>query len=518
MFCSRLALLVWIGSGVPAFAQDVALTDSPLSAIDWLSQTVLDEPATASLPPLVIEPPVTESAMLPDITVTPLDNPSPDSTGLLSSAVTGLPVSLWARSDEAVLTALVQAESSQTLPAIQELIVTLMLAEAEPPAGAGPEGALFLARIDTLLDLGALEPAQALIEAAGPGDPELFRRWFDLSLLSGTESDACDLLTDRPTLSPTYPARIFCLARNEDWTAAALMLNTARALGDVTDEEDALLSRFLDPALFEGLPPLPPPTRPSPLVFRMREAIGEALTTAGLPRAFSHADLRSSTGWRSQIEAAERLARNGAISENILFATYTLRTPAASGGVWDRATAIQRFDAALRGGDPAAVATTLPAAWAAMQMMRTEVAFARHYADDLSALTLPGETAALAFRIGLISPSYETFALARRNPSGPEIIWQGIARGDVAGLTGTDPQTIAVLAAFNGAPVPAPLDSQIAEGRLGEALLRAIALFNQGLAGDLESLTDAIAVLRFVGMEDVARRAALQFLLLDRPA
>ena len=71
-------------------------------------------------------------------------------------------------------------------------------------------------------------------------------------------------------------------------------------------------------------------------------------------------------------------------------------------------------------------------------------------------------------------------------------------------------------AAFARAKVPEPMAGQIAKGQLGEALLRGISLFNQGLGGDLGALTDALALLRAVGMEDVARRTALQYLLLDR--
>jgi hypothetical protein len=56
------------------------------------------------------------------------------------------------------------------------------------------------------------------------------------------------------------------------------------------------------------------------------------------------------------------------------------------------------------------------------------------------------------------------------------------------------------------------------DGKLGEALLRAIALFDAGSDGDLRSVTDALTVLRAVGLEDVARRAALQLMILDREA
>ncbi len=51
--------------------------------------------------------------------------------------------------------------------------------------------------------------------------------------------------------------------------------------------------------------------------------------------------------------------------------------------------------------------------------------------------------------------------------------------------------------------------------RLGEAILRAILLFEEGRGGDFDGLADAIALLRMVGLEDTARRAALEFLLLE---
>jgi hypothetical protein len=512
-FLLPFAAMVWSES---AIAQDAG--DEPLSAIDWLSQSVT--PTALSDLPLTVpdEPPVSDNASSPDITVSPLDSPTPDSIGLLKSTMTGLPPSLWSGSDVETLILLVRAEHDETLPAIQDLVVTLMLAEAAPPLGSGPQGEMFLARVDELLDLGALEPAQAMIELADLEKPEIFRRWFDVSLLTGTEDAACTMIRDRPALASTYPARIFCMARNGDWQAAALTLSTARALGDVSAEEDALISRFLDPDLFEGEPPLPPPTRPSPLVFRMREAIGEALPTASLPRAFAHADLRPVVAWRSQIEAAERLARSGAVSENVLLGTYAANTPSASGGVWDRASAIQALDDAVRLQDAEAAGAALLPAWQAMQSIRTEVPFSRLFAEELTALPLDPEASALAFRIALLSPGYEAAALSRTPADQEEAFWQSVARGNMTGVTSADPRAQAIIAGFGGAPVPEPMASQIRNGQLGEALLRAIAAFNQGLDGDSAALTDSIAIFRAVGLEDVARRASLQYLILDRPA
>ncbi|WP_291839563.1 hypothetical protein [Limimaricola sp.] len=502
-----------IASGVAA----QQATTAPMSAIGWLSQSV----ETPSQPATPTEPPVSGSASTPPVTSQPLGQATVDGVGILPPSVTGLPATLWAASDAATLTDLIGAERVETLPALQDLIVTLMLAEADPPAGAGKGSPLFLARVDKLLDLGALEPAQSLIEAAKPDTPALFRRWFDIALLTRTEDTACKLLQSQPDILPTYAARVFCIARGGQWDVAALILNTGRALGDIPPEEEELLTRFLDPAYADGAPPLPPPSHVTPLIFRLREAIGEPLATGDLPRAFANADLADTTGWKGQIEAAERLARNGALSENVLQALYTARTPAASGGVWDRAQAVQTLDAAVTAGDAGAVAAALPAAWAAMQSVRCEVPFAKLYAEQVRAMPLTGQAAALAFRIALLSPSYEAAAQAYQPTTDEERFLAALARGSVtptdvpAGWTEAA-RARAVAAAFSGAAPSPALAGLVTQGKLGEALLQAVATFNAGLAGDPVQVTDALALLRQVGLENVARKAALQYLLLDR--
>lgn len=511
----------WLGSITIALASLPAGAEplGPLSAIDWLSESVgasVPHEGATSAPPVIIEPPVADNALSGEITVTALDGPSPDGVGLLEPEMTGLPVTLWAGSAPEILVDLLRAEQGESLPALRDLLVTLLLARADPPLPS--DGSLFLARVDRLLDIGALEAAQALLEETDREAPEVFRRWFDVSLLTGTEDAACAMIRTRPGLASTYPARIFCLARNGDWPAAVLTLSSARALGAVSPEDEALLARFLDPELFEEADPLPPPSRPSPLVFRLREAIGEGLPTAGLPRAFAHADLRPTVAWRSRIEAAERLVRAGAIPGGVLLAAYTEQTPAASGGVWDRARAIRNFDDAVTARDPALVAATLPAAWQVMQTIRAEVAFASLYAAPLAALDLPPESAALAFRIALLAPGAVAATLARDPTEPEERLLVALARGDVTGIESEDPHAAALIAGFAGGPVPEPIAGLIRDGRVGEAILRCIATAEQGLAGDASALSEAVAALRRLGLDGTARSLALQYLILDRPA
>ena len=508
----RLSVMtVMVALGGPAMSQEPG---APLSAIDWLSQSVESAPTAAASRPQAFEPPVASTGTAPGVTVSPLEDTQFGPLGVLPSEVTGLPISLWARSDESTLVSLIRAEQVETLPALQDLLVTLMLAVAEPPDGSSGN-ALFLTRADKLLDMGAIEAAQSLLESGDLLDREVFRRWFDVSLLRGTESEACAMLKQQPTLAPTLMARVFCVARNGDWNAAALTLNTARALGDVTPDEEALLTRFLDPELAVEGEDLFPPSRPSPLVYRLKEAVGELMPTSGLPLAFAHADLRDTVAWRGQIEAAERLARHAALSENVLLSVYTARAPAASGGVWDRAAAIQDLEAALGSDDDADLAEALQVAWAAMEEAGLQVPFARVYGETLLSRTLDGTSAQLAHRIALLSPAYEAAARSIAPRSVTERIWRAVATGEFADIEPKDAPSAAVLAGFRASSPSNSLATTIEAGRIGEAVLRAIAAFQQGLDGDHHAVTDAIATLRAAGLDDVARRAALQYLILD---
>lgn len=488
----------------PVMAQD------PLSSIDWLSQ----EATTATLPS---EPPVTDSALAPEIDVTPLGGLSKDPIGLLPSDVTGLPRNIWSSSSEQALVELIRSDRGESLPAIVEFVKVLMQARADPPLGAGPDGAVFLARVDRLVELGAVEQAKSLIELATPDTPAVFQRWFDLSLLTGTEDAACAVMNDTPALAPTYAARIFCLARGGQWPVAVLSLNTHRVLGDITLSQADMLARFLDPELFEGEPPLPAPSDIDPLTFRLFEAFGEPLVTAGLPLAFAHADLRGNNAWKAQLEAAERLSRRGAVPENVLQNFYTARRPAASGGIWDRAAAMIRLDSAITAGDTEGVARHLPAAWDAMKQARTEVPFAKLYSSALQEMDLGGEADDIANRVGLLSEDYRAVAdrLAEAGvPFDPFLI--AIAQGRPQDVPMTLPRALAIQAAFAGAPAPVELQNLVANGKTGEAMLRAISLFDEGLAGEARSLTDALALFLLLELDDLARRASLELMILDR--
>lgn len=487
----------------------------PLSAIDWLSES-LDAPPADAVP---------EGPRLPEeITVRPLGAAGPDGIGVLTSAQTGLPRALWADASRDDVIERIGRFPKETLPAVRDLFRQILLARLDTPRGPAtqPPGALFTARIDAALDRGDLVTAHRLLQAGGSTRPDLFRRAFDVALLTGQEDAACARLQAAPALSPSYPVRIFCLARTGDWRAAAITLRTAQALGALTAEERALLDRFLELEAFDGAQPLPIPRLPSPLQMRLHEAIGEPIPTNTLPLAFAHLDLRRTAGWKARIKAADRLAQAGVLPPEHLARIYSERAPAASGAPWDRVAALQRVLAALDARAPRAVMDTLAPAARIMAQADLRDPFARIVVPRLEGLRLSGAAEDLAWRLRLRSGDAEAVATAPGGPRAAQaVLLRAIAQGTAPATAPGTALGRAVAAAFADPPPPLPeaWQARLSDGVLGLVLLDALALLPAQAqdGGDLQDVTLALQILRRIGLESTARRAALDLLLQDWP-
>jgi hypothetical protein len=506
---------VWLGAALVAAALPGRAAE-PRSAIPWLSQSI----ESVGTPPPPSRPRPGSPVQPGDdvIIVTPLGSVSRDAVGLLPPEETGFARALWGAEQAGRVREMILAQPADGVPAARALFHRLLLAEADPPAGADPGSAVLVARIDRLLEAGALDEAGALIDRAGPATPDLFRRWFDIGLLLDRAAGPCAALRENPTLSPTLPARVFCLARGGDWNAAEITLTLGSEVGSIASDQERLLGWFLDPALFEGEeePPVPEPL--TALDFLMREAVGLSRPPGPLPLAFLHADLGPHAPLRARIEAAERLAVAGAIPPARLLAAYRSGVPAASGGVWDRAQAIQRLDAALAdGGD---VGAALAAADATLTERGLRTALAAGYGDALAGLDLAGlapPARQALFELLLLAGHPDAAARAAGPSPGPrQAALLAIARGEPGDPAG-DELTAGALGGLSAAE-PADdrergLAATVAAGRQGEAILAALALVRAGPAVDPPSLRAALLTLRLAGQPEAARAIALETLL-----
>ncbi|WP_157981996.1 hypothetical protein [Oceanicella sp. SM1341] len=515
------------------------LRAEPRSAIPWLSDSLHARresiPLVAPGPGAPVTPEAPEGAALagyapgarPDegITVTPLEPPSQDGAGLLSSRKSGLPADLWGSTSVLRARALIEQVRGTGVPAAQELFRTILLATTVPPRGSGPETVLLRSRIDRLMEMGALEEALELVTQANVTTPDFLLRRFDISLLTGQEEKACQLLLGRPDIQPTAAARIFCLARSDAWTDAVVSLAVARQAGDVSPAENELFARFLDMEETGPGDRISVPDQVTPLNYLMLVAIGaggNAVAETDLPVAFATLDLAPTAPPRARILAAEKLVASGGISYPILFYAYRAETPAASGGVWSRSAAVQELDAAIAAADPEALNEALPKADRLLTDMGLRVAFAREYAPLLARLA-PGLIADRLRVCELLLLGGETTAARRWIPASAPLPLRAalaVADGDAPPDT-PDPGSLeaAVLRAFAPEPPEHPsyerLAADLEDGRTGEALLQALTTLDARRGLDPSDLTAALRVIYEAGQDDAARDIAVELLLMN---
>lgn len=487
----------------------------PRSAIPWLTETLRGDLPAA----------VQTGRPAGPVEVSSLGDLSPDGAGLLPPAATGLPEALWGDTTAFRARALLLRVRGEGVPSARDAFRMFLLAETVPPRAAGREAAFLRTRIDRLVALGAVEEAHELLAISGVTGPGFAARAFDLALLTGQEARACDRMLARPADGPADAPRIFCLARTGAWAEAAAQRDRARAAGALDPVRADLLGRFLETTETPPGTPVPLPDPLTPLDHVMLVAIGagaEALAETGLPPAFQALDLAGTATPRARMLAAEHLVRAGGVTYPILFYAYRYARPAASGGVWDRAAAVQALDRALAAGDPAAVAATLDTADAALSSIGLRVALAREFAPGLAALPvapeLPRERmlellllggareGALAWIGDGLAPRLRA-ALAVTEPALPVAdTGDALADAALAAFAAADPaEDLADFGALAGA---------VAAGRVGDAILGALHLLDQGTGIDPGDLTTALRVLALAGQEDIARRIAVETLLL----
>ena len=179
-------------------------------------------------------------------------------------------------------------------------------------------------------------------------------------------------------------------------------------------------------------------------------------------------------------------------------------------------TALRRFETALEQNSIDAVTKTLPPVWTAMQEVGLEVAFAELFAPQISGLDFTDARAAqIAWRMGLLSSDYESVANSVAAETDTDAFLVALTRGTPGGVTAPNQMTQAISDGFsNAVELPGRIQNALDRGALGETILLAIEHFDRGATGNPNDLAAAIATLRRVGLEDTARRASLQLLLL----
>ena len=513
---SALASLALTLTGASAQSSDAP----PLSAIEWLQRELEaptpppdDSPATllrdetdARLPQSHFE--AIESA--------PLERTAAESVGLFTAERVGLPRDLWGSATVSEVIDGIAALPPDTLPSAKRLTLRLLQAELAPPREEGPDGrdALLLARVDKLVEFGALEQAGQLLQAVSGPNAALNARAFDIALLLGEEDRACAAMRGHIGSEHGQAAQIFCMARRGDWQVAHSSLRVAQGLQLIDDTEALLLTRFLEEEEEEY--PLPPPQQTTPLGWRIMEALGDPVTTAGLPIAYAHADLRGTSGWRAQLDAAERLTRAGVMQPNRLHGLYLSRRAAASGGLWDRVRVIQALERATETRDAAAASAALEQAWPLFAAAELELALAEMVAEELMGLSFTSNAREILWKLAMLSEHTRESAADLAPESTVARIASALAEGRDIEAIARAPMAMAIQAGFAAEPYPESVQALLEAGKPGMVLLDALARIAEAASGDLNAASAGLIRLRAIGLDPVARQIAIELLLLER--
>ena len=200
----------------------------PLSAIDWLSKE------NSKLQRSILEEKNIDVEKANEINVSTLNPNEYQAVGLLPIYVTGIPTTIWRNSSFDDLEYSFKTLPTFTYSPIQELVYSLLLAEARPPLDEPSRYAFLEIRLNKLLNYGAIDPAVALIERASPLPEGMIPLLFDISLLSSNNLPICDSVFQNTRNRDLQAELIYCYARKGDWLTAHLILKTEEVLGELT--------------------------------------------------------------------------------------------------------------------------------------------------------------------------------------------------------------------------------------------------------------------------------------------
>lgn len=464
----------------------------------------------------------------PAITTQNLSAATRDAIGLLPAEATGIPRDFWGTSSALRATTLLNRINANGVPASRRLLHRILLAETVPPRAANDRASFLLARIDKLISIGAVDEAEALITRAGRPDAALFRRLFDIALLTGRAERACGLLALDPRLSPGRGADVFCAVRARDEATATAKMIAGINSGQIPPQQAQHLKLLMNPESFDENTILDTPDPYTPLDHILREATGQPRQRNDLPPAFLYADLERRMPLRDRILSAERLTRVGDFPYPLLFNLYRLRAPAASGGVWARMAAVQALDAAILGGDPDSIKAAIAEADTELSAMGLRISFAEAYAETFAKLPVTASPDGRLSELLLLSAQPQQAAQwAPDTPSTKLRLAFQIASKDTEIIVSMPQQqqgqsierlrAEAALTALSGfTPRSAERDTlrdMIRTNRRGEAILNALRILDAGVEIEPGDFGIALDILIRSDRREDAQSIALQTLL-----
>ena len=371
-----LILLLLITSLLPVFGSE------PNNAIGWLEVDEKNEDRSSDITK------DRKKAILRTIEKSNLKPNELNSVGIISTRITGIDPKIWNGLDEQTLSAKLKLLPNLNFHSAQRFLKRILISETQPPTSSSKSsmsGKLyFLAKIDKLIEFGALDEAETIILQAPKMNRELFIRWQKISFVTGRLTRLCEALKSNFDLTHDLSIRIICLKYLKDWQAAALTLSTASSLNLLDKSRENLLIYYLDQNLM--------PFEQLTLNFSQFDEIDyfilkstyQILDLISEDAKYLYMKVKDSSNVARKVQAIEKLAMKKSISVSSLFDSYRNSDINGSIGIWQRIISIRNLDMTLKRNNEKAMLIALDRAINHMSRGDLLLLFATEYGDRLS--------------------------------------------------------------------------------------------------------------------------------------
>ena len=274
-----------------------------------------------------------------------------NNVGIIPAKITGIDPKIWQEMNELTLFLELRSLPNLNFDATQNFLKRILISETIPPIPNLENklvGKLYLiAKLDKLIEIGALEEAETIINQVSTIDRKLFKRLATISFLTGRIDNLCNKLSLFPGLNDNLTVKIICLSNLNDWNAAALILSSAVSLNLLDRHRELLLINYLDPSLL----PQNNPLKDRPNFDEIDFYLGNVTKNPNLEFMddvkYRYAIFKNGFNLENKILAAEALTRKRSINVSTLFDSYRNNNINGSGGFWSRMLAVKSLDQAL---------------------------------------------------------------------------------------------------------------------------------------------------------------------------
>ncbi len=443
--------------------------------------------------------------------------------GIISIEKTKFPSDLWRNSSEKVLSEKLKSMPNLTLTSTNKIFKRLLLVDAKPPLnsiGVKNMGHLFLlSRIDQLINLGAIDEVEEILNHIKEPSVELMKRKIQVASLTGRLSKTCDLANKYPNFEEMLQFKIICLVRKNDWQAAALAFTVGSSLKQFDEEEKKLLLSYLDPDIEANSLNDIEINDLSPTSFYLMHGKKELIPPNILPNKYAYVFSLSGITPKIRIKSMEQLASKYVVNTNTLFSLYRSSLIEDKENSNDATIVVMQLEKAFNSDSEYSKLLALKQATKVFQKKNLLVHLSNEYVDELTNLYYSDDKRLKDLAIALLSltesMSNEFLTLESSNPDinclidiKKKVFIKHETHSDLCELV----KKLNIEIIKNSFPTNRTLDAQMEKGLI---LLESLNLLEYGLSTEFEKVKLSLSMLTKIGLIDLVNEISVELIALN---